>query len=185
MARGIRRMQIFDDDSDYQVFMTIMKHVFTKFDCILHAYCLMTNHFHLLLETDDVEIGKIMKQLLHDYSMYYNQKHRYKGHLFEGRYVSCLVEDDPYFMQTGRYIHLNPVKAHMVTAPEHYKWSSYRTILGMMDDGMTDRIKTLSYFKKDQIFYYREFIEDVAHKYITEENLIRKSVGEDELWLPW
>lgn len=178
-------MQIFDDDYDYQVFISQMRYLFPKNNCTLHAYCLMTNHFHILLETSDIEISRIMKKLLHDYAMYYNKKNSYRGHLFENRYVSCIVEDDEYFVQIGRYIHLNPVKAHMVNAPELYKWSSYRTMIGMEDDGLTVRKRILDYFGQNAVFKYREFVENSSFQYEILENTIRKSIGEDELWLPW
>ena len=87
---------------------------------MLHAYCLMTNHIHLLVETGDMEIGKFMKYLSECYAIYFNQKYFYRGHVFEGRYKSCLVKEDTYFLQTSRYIHLNPVKAQMINYPEDY-----------------------------------------------------------------
>lgn len=178
-------MQIFDDEFDYQTFMSQMRFILMKYNCTLHAYCLMTNHLHILLETGDVDISAIMKRLLHGYAMYYNGRHSYRGHLFEGRYVSCLVEDDDYFVQIGRYIHLNPVKARIAAAPELYKWSSYRTIIGIDDDGITNRDRTFAYFGKNAVFSYRTFVEDSASKYAVEDDRIRKSVGENELWLPW
>lgn len=111
MSRGVRRKDIFTDDMDRQVFLEILKVSLKGFKCILHAYCLMTNHIHILLETSDIEVGKCMKYMLGCYAMYFNEKYHYKGHLFENRYKSCLVKDDGYFLQTSRYIHLNPVKA--------------------------------------------------------------------------
>ena len=97
MERGIRRQEIFQDEFDYQVFLEILKKETEKKECKLHAYCLMTNHFHLLLETGNIEIGKFMKALAGKYAMYYNHRHFYKGHVFEDRYKSCLVETDAYF----------------------------------------------------------------------------------------
>ena len=79
---------------------------------------------------------------------------------------------------------MNPVKAKVTEHPEDYPWSSYRTILRISDDRMTQSEKTLSYFK-ESIFYYREFVEDAAHKYIVSEKNIQKKIGEDETWLPW
>ncbi len=185
MHRGVRRKAIFEDETDYQVFLHILKTSLEKYNCILHAYCLMTNHIHLLLETDDIEIGKFMKYMSECYAMYINHKYFYRGHLFESRYKSCLVKDDAYFLQTSRYIHLNPVKAQMTIHPEDYLWSSYRTMIGIADDRITEKKKTLAYFPKDSIFRYREFVEDIGHKYIVQEQQIRKMIGEDELWLPW
>ena len=131
MERGIRRQAIYKEESDYQAFISILQSGLEKYGCILHAYCLMTNHFHMLLETSGTDISKFMKHLAGCYARYFNQKYMYQGHLFEGRYKSILVKDDTYFLQTSRYIHLNPVKAGMVENPEDYPWSSYRTILGM------------------------------------------------------
>ena len=103
----------------------------------------MTNHIHLLVETGDVEIGKFMKYMSECYAMYINHKYSYRGHVFESRYKSCLVKEDTYFLQTSRYIHLNPVKARMVTHPEEYLWSSYQTVIGIADDRITEKEKTL------------------------------------------
>ena len=112
-------------------------------------------------------------------------KYRFSRHLFEGRYKACLVKDDDYFLQSSRYIHLNPVKAGIVEHPEDYPWSSYRTMLGMNDDKMTDIRRTLAYFRGNAVMRYRDFVEDIGHKYVIQENEIKKSIGEDDLWLPW
>ena len=89
------------------------------------------------------------------------------------------------FRNQDNDIHLNPVKAHMVNNPEDYGWSSYRSMLGISDDKLTARDRTLSYFKGKDVYGYREFVEDQAHKYIVDEKEIRVSIGEDEQWLPW
>ncbi len=185
MHRGVRRKQIFEDETDYQMLLQILRTSLDKYNCILHAYCLMTNHIHLLIETGDVEIGKFMKYMSECYAMYINHKYCYRGHVFESRYKSCLVREDTYFLQTSRYIHLNPVKAQMVGHPEDYLWSSYRTMIGIVDDKITENHKTLAFFSNNSVFHYRKFVEDAGHKYIVEEQYIRKVIGEDELWLPW
>lgn len=185
MQRGIRRQEIFTNDEDYGLFIALLKQELKRFNCVLHAYCLMTNHYHLLLETTDKEVWKFMKNLSQHYARYYNSKHSYKGHLFEGRYVSVLVDTDEYFLQVSRYIHLNPVKARMCKAAEFYPHSSYRSVINMKFDGITSSIKTLSFFKDRSVIRYREFVEDIGHKYEVTENSIRKSMGEDDLWLPW
>lgn len=178
-------MEIFREEMDYEIFLLILKKVAENYRMKVHAYCLMTNHIHLLLETTDYEIGKIMQKIAGDYARTYNRKYGYKGHLFENRYKSCLVKEDAYFLQTSRYIHLNPVKARMAAHPEDYKWSSYRTMIVLSDDKITERDKTLAYFKDHSVFLYREFVEDIGHKYVIQEDEIRKSMEEDELWLPW
>jgi REP element-mobilizing transposase RayT len=185
MGRGVRRQLIFQDDFDNIIFKEIMHSELVKNNCTLHAYCLMSNHFHLLLETGDIHVGKFMKSLSSKYAMQYNHRYSYKGHVFEDRYKSCIVETDEYFLQTSRYIHLNPVKAGMVEHPEDYAWSSYRGVLGMVDDRINEGGRTLGYFKHKGIWGYREFVEDVWRKYTVHENEIKKCMGEDDLWLPW
>lgn len=185
MERGIRRQAIYKEESDYQAFISILQSGLEKYGCILHAYCLMTNHFHMLLETGETDVSKFMKHLAGCYARYFNQKYMYQGHLFEGRYKSILVKDDTYFLQTSRYIHLNPVKAGMVENPEDYPWSSYRTMLRMNSDKITQSSRTHAYFGKNPVVYYRQFIEDIGRKYVMEEDRIRRSIGEDDLWLPW
>ena len=93
MHRGVRRKPIFEDEMDHQVLLQIIKTSLSKYNCWLHAYCLMTNHVHLLLETGDIEIGKFMKYMSECYAIYYNHKYGYRGHVFESRYKSCLVKE--------------------------------------------------------------------------------------------
>lgn len=186
MGRGIRRLEIYTYEEDYLVFLAILETALAKYKCVLHAYCLMTNHFHLLLETTDHEVWHLMKQLIQLYAMYYNHAHHFKGHVFEDRYKSCLVKSDVYFLQTSRYIHLNPVKAKMCLRPEQYRWSSYRCIAMGEQSKIVSAEKTLAYFGARQAATrYIDFIEDIAHKYVVDEESIRKTMGEDELWLPW
>lgn len=183
MARGNYRQNIFKDDEDFKVFLLLMQDAKTKYGFKLHAYCLMTNHYHLLLETEQTEIWKIMKRINQIYAAYYNEKYRLTGHLFQGRYKSCLVENDSYFLQTSRYIHLNPVKAKMVPRAEAYPWSSYSTLIGMKQEMIVEVKRTYAYFKEPQNFAYRNFVEDTTlNRYEAE---IQKSMGEDDLWLPW
>ena len=160
MERGIRRHEIFRDEGDYQAFLTILNKAVMNYNVKVHAYCLMTNHIHLLLETSDSVIGMVMQKIAGDYARTFNRKYGYRGHLFEDRYKSYLVKDDDYFLYTSRYIHLNPVKAHIVEHPEDYMWSSYRTMIGITDDMITTRDNTLGYFKGQSIYGYREFVEE-------------------------
>lgn len=178
MHRGVRRTEIFSDETDYQVFLEILKVALDKYQCKIHAYCMMKNHIHLLLETSEDEIGRFMKCLSERYAMYFNHKYQYRGHLFESRYKSCLVKEDSYFLQTSRYIHLNPVKARIVVKPEDYRWSSYQTMIALKDDRITERNRTLAYFKDNSILRYRDFVEDIGHKYVVQEHEIKKSMEE-------
>lgn len=125
MSRGNRRTILYRDSSDYIQFLDYIYETKKKYDFKIHSLCLMTNHFHMLIETIDVEPGKIMHSILHPYSMYYNLKYAFSGHLFEKRYTSCIVENEKYFLEVSRYIHLNPVKAAIVNHPLEYMYSSY------------------------------------------------------------
>jgi len=87
----------------------------------------MDNHVHLLIETTFVDISKIMYNLNKDYAVYFNQKYHFVGHLFQGRFRWELVDNDPYYLEVSRYIHLNPVKAEMMERPQEYSWSSYQS----------------------------------------------------------
>lgn len=184
MNRGVNHQNIFGDQADYEYFRVLLEYAKKDYLFVLHAYCFMTNHFHLLLETKEEAIWKIMKKIGESYAGYYNDKYERDGPLFRGRYRAVIVEDDTYFLQVSRYITLNPVQAGMVTAAEHYKWSSYQTFLGMADDRITDTEKTLAYFKHQSRLKYREFVEDKV-SYIAYESQIQKEIKEDDLWLPW
>lgn len=185
MGRGNHRQNIYGDKTDYQYFLGLLSDVQKRMPFELHSYCLMSNHFHLLLETKDKEIWHIMKRLMQLYTEYYNKKYGVMGHLFQGRYRSCLIEDDTYFLQTSRYIHLNPVKARMVFHPEDYEWSSYRALIGMDRTSLVTTEKILNYFKYPKNQAYRAFVESVSQKMQLQEFEIQKSIGEDDLWLPW
>lgn len=181
MTRGIRRQEIFRDAADRQLFLFLAKKYVKKYGGSVHAYCLMTNHIHMLIETYDNQIGVIMQSITGVYAKNFNYKYGYKGHLYEDRFKSCLVKSDAYFLKTSRYIHVNPVKAQMVRRPEDYKWSSYRTLLGIEDDMLTEREKILSYFHYNPR-KYQEFVEDIENKYTATDAEIYKEMEEDEIF---
>ncbi|MCD7745236.1 MAG: transposase [Lachnospiraceae bacterium] len=185
MARGNRHQKIYGDRADFEYFLVLMEEVKKRYSYEVHSYCLMTNHFHLLLETKDIEIWRIMKWLMQVYAQYYNIKYGFDGHLFQGRYRSCLVEDDAYFLQTSRYIHLNPVKAKMVDHPEDYEWSSYQALIGMRDRPCVTLERIWSYFKKPQGQAYRIFVDETPEGAEAYEKSIQTSMKEDDEWLPW
>ena len=117
MSRGNRRTTLFKEQSDYMRFLECVAISRKQYSFRIHSICLMSNHFHIALETDKVELWKIMQPVMNHYARMFNQKYGYDGHLFESRYTSCLIEDDRYFLEVSRYIHLNPVKAAMVREP--------------------------------------------------------------------
>ncbi len=185
MSRGNRHQKIFADITDFEFFLMLLGDVRKRYPFDLHSYCLMTNHFHMLLETKDHEIWLIMKRLIQVYTGYYNSKYGTDGHLFQGRYHSYLVMDDAYFLQTSRYIHLNPVKARMVEHPEDYKWSSYQGLIGMEDRPLVTLDRVWGYFKAPKNVAYRLFVEENSASTEQYEKSIQESMKEDDEWLPW
>jgi REP element-mobilizing transposase RayT len=159
MCRGNRRSDLFRDEEDYQVFVTILDQAKEKYEYILYSYCLMTNHIHLQLQTEQDEIWKIMRLINILYAKYFNGKYNFIGHLFQGRYRSELIEEDSYNLATSRYIHLNPVAAAMVEVPLDYKWSSYDIYLGQRKSDLIDDREILSYFKNNSRALYKKYVE--------------------------
>jgi putative transposase len=130
-TRGIRRSPIFLGDDDRLVFLAILDDVVKRFEWQCQAYCLMTNHYHLALRTPEANIGAGMHRLNGLYAQAFNRRHRYKGHLFEERYWSGLMETDEHVFSLMRYIVLNPVRAGMCALPHQWSWSSYRATAGL------------------------------------------------------
>lgn len=129
-ARGDRREPIFEDDEDRLSFLRTLAEVVGRFNWLCHAYCLMTNHYHLMVETPDGNLSKGMRQLNGVYTQASNRRHGRTGHLFQGRFKGILVDKDSYLLELARYVVLNPVRARMVDLPEAWPWSSYRATVG-------------------------------------------------------
>jgi REP element-mobilizing transposase RayT len=133
-----------------------------KLPFFLYAYCLMTNHVHLLLERQASTVGRIMHRLLTGYAQYYNRRYRRVGHLLQGRHKAILCQSERYLSELVRYIHLNPVRAGMVTRPEDYEYSSHRAYLGMAPARVVDVDPVLRHFgprKEVARDRYRKFVE--------------------------
>ncbi len=127
MDRGRNRQTIFHNKDYFEAFLQTLKEVSEQFDAIIHAYCLMSNHYHLLIETPKANLARIMQHINGVYTQRHNRMRKQDGTLFRGRYKSVLVDEDNYLLQLSRYIHRNPVefKKSMVEALEVYPWSSY------------------------------------------------------------
>ncbi len=127
IQRGNNRQACFLGDRDYLVYLKMLHACALAASCSIHAYVLMTNHVHLLITPENSNSpGKLMKALGQRYVQYVNRRYRRTGSLWEGRFRSCLVDDECYFMVCQRYIELNPVRARMVDQPGQHIWSSYR-----------------------------------------------------------
>jgi putative transposase len=130
-SRGNARRKVFLDDEDKRCFLSTLAWVVERFGWICHAYCLMDNHFHLMIETTHPNLSRGMRQLNGVYTQRFNRRHRKVGHLFQGRFKAILVERDSYLLELCRYVVLNPVRTKMVKSPQDYVWSSYRATLGL------------------------------------------------------
>ncbi len=130
VARGNARQDIFLDDDDRGRFLATLRTIVERLDVMVHAYCLMGNHYHLLLETPDGNLSLALRQLNGVYAQGFNRRHDRVGHLFQGRFGSSLVERDTYLLEVSRYIVLNPVRAEIVASPSDWRWSSYRAHTG-------------------------------------------------------
>ena len=129
-SRGDRREAIYEDDADRHLFLSLLNQVCEGHNWLCHAYCLMGNHYHILIETPDANLSKGMRQLNGMYTQKFNQKHGRVGHVFQGRYKAILVEKQAYLLELARYIVLNPVRAGMVRKAKDWPWSSYRATVG-------------------------------------------------------
>jgi REP-associated tyrosine transposase len=129
-SRGNGRADIFLDDGDRQVFLDVFETVCQHLNWLCYAYCLMTNHYHLVIETPDGNLAKGMRQLNGVYTQRFNRLHDHVGHVLQGRYKAILVEREAYLLELTRYVVLNPVRARMVAVPDHWLWSSYRATMG-------------------------------------------------------
>lgn len=129
-ARGNAREDIYNDDIDRQQFLLLLQNTVNRYDWYCHAYCLMDNHYHLLIETNSPTLSKGMKYLNGTYTQYFNRQHRRVGHVFQGRFKAILVQKNAYLLELARYIALNPVRAQMVRSAKEWRWSSYRATAG-------------------------------------------------------
>lgn len=132
MNRGACRAPIFNSNDQKELFLNLLAETVQIFKIEIHAYCLMDNHYHLLIRTPLANISKAMRHLNSVYTIKYNKLEKKDGALFRGRYKSMLVESDGYGIHLVRYIHLNPYEAGMVEKIEDYKWSSFRAYLGLV-----------------------------------------------------
>ncbi len=162
IARGNARERIVRDDQDRIEFFAILARALERYAVLCHAYCLLDNHYHLVVETPLANLPLFMRQLNGLFARSFNKRHDRVGHVFQARYRSILVEKETYFRAVCRYVILNPVRAQICTLPEDHHWSSYRETAGLIGRGAllcTDTL--LSQFAPSRSraqARYREFV---------------------------
>jgi len=129
-SRGNARQTIFLDEEDFTDFLTILGQVTRRYHFLLHSYCLMHNHYHLLIETPEGNLARGMRQLNGIYTQHVNKRHQRVGHILQGRYKSILIDKENYLLELSRYIALNPVRANLVEDPKDWPWSAYPQLIG-------------------------------------------------------
>ena len=130
-SRGNERKEVYKSKRDRDQFLSYLESAHERYGAGIHVYCLMNNHYHLLLETPRSNLSQILHHINGAYTTYFNIKRNRSGHLFQGRYKAILVDKDAYCKELSRYIHLNPVRAGMVEKPSEYTWSSYAYYIGL------------------------------------------------------
>jgi len=130
-SRGNARKKIYFDDEDRNRFLEVLSGVVKRYKWLVHSYCLMPNHYHLLVETPEANLSLGMRQLNGVYTQAFNRRHRRVGHVLQGRFKAILVEKEEYLLELSRYVVLNPVKCRLVQNPEDWEWSSYRAMVGL------------------------------------------------------
>lgn len=179
ISRGNARTAIFRTERDGEKFLEYLQKAHARFSLLIHSYCLMGDHYHLLIETPLPNLSQSIQWINVSYAAYFNKKHGRNGHLFQGRFKAILIDADEYLKQLSRYIHLNPVKAKLSSSPDTYAWSSYGAIVGSAvrpDFLSVDRI--LSRFggnQKEAVKRYRQYVEDVDIKSL--EDPLKSAIG--------
>ncbi|NVL90057.1 MAG: transposase [Desulfobacterales bacterium] len=161
-ARGNERRRIYYCKADYEKFKTYLEGAQEKYGYLLHCYALMTNHYHLIIETPGANLSSVMHYINGSYTTYINIKKKRSGHLFHGRYKAILVDRDSYLLELSRYLHLNPVRAKMVEKPEDYPYSSYRAYISKAKEDLVYRdliLGMVSNTKKDALYRYKKFVD--------------------------
>ena len=163
-ARGNAREDIYRNDVDREQFLMLLRNTVNRYDWYCHAYCLMDNHYHLLIETNKPTLSKGMKFLNGTYTQYFNRQHQRVGHVFQGRFKAILVQKDTHLLELARYIALNPVRAQMVPSATEWRWSSYRATAGLdkTDACLTTEWILAGFAETKNVAHqrYRDFVQE-------------------------
>ncbi|TVQ78814.1 MAG: addiction module toxin RelE [Bradymonadales bacterium] len=189
MNRGIDRAPIAQEEWAFALFKRCLEEISEKFNGIILAFCLMRNHYHLLLKTPEQNLSRIMKHFGFVYTQRFNRRYGRDGPLFRGRFHSILVAEEPYLLQVVRYIHLNPVKASVVKSPESYRWSSHPLYLDNVDEPKwLDKEYILRYFgidSKEAPRHFQGFVEEGCPLEVNafyERVRLARRIDDDVVW---
>ena len=176
--RGNNKQDIFLDDRDRIEYLARLQRYKETYKVGIYAYCLMTNHVHLLVFDNGQDISRFMQGLNLSYVIYFNNKYKRSGHLFQDRFTSSVVDNEQYLFQVSKYIHLNPIKAKLVKKPEEYRWSSYCNYIGSKNDEIVDVDFILNEYGGENYQskllyknYVEENIENIEDSYNTQEEI--------------
>ncbi len=162
ILRGNDRQDIFYTKGDRAHFLLLLQQGIEKYDCRFHAFCLMTNHIHLLIQVGDKPLSKIIQNISFRYTRYLNKKKKRIGHLFQGRYKALLIDADTYLLELVRYIHNNPVRAGIVKDALEYPWSSHKCYLGKENRSYVTTDWVLSQFGNNLFASRKQFANYVS-----------------------
>lgn len=126
-------MPIYHEPQDYGFFLRLLREDARSLGALIHGYCLMTNHFHLIIEVGAVSLSQVMHAILHYHAVYMNRRFGFSGHLFSGRFWAKVCDSDSHALAMVSYIHYNPCRARIASTPEEYPWSTHRVYLGALD----------------------------------------------------
>ncbi|MFA6055434.1 MAG: transposase [Thermodesulfovibrionales bacterium] len=171
-SRGNARKPIYKEDEDRRIFLQVLHRANTRYNWLCHAYCLMNNHYHLIIETPDGNLSHGMRQVNGLYTQLFNKRHNRVGHILQGRYKAILIQKESHLLEASRYVVLNPVRAKAVKDPDEWKWSSYR--------GTAGKEKPNSCLTKDWIL--GEFGSKRRQSEKKYREFVMAGIGEEKIW---
>jgi putative transposase len=170
ITRGNQRQKVFKDKDDFLKYLEILSNYKIRYKYFLYAFVLMNNHLHLLIETQEILLSKILQGINQSYTTYFNRKYKTVGHLFQGRYKAILCDRDEYLLSLVKYIHSNPVRAKIVKTPDEYQWSSHHSYTKRTDRvTMVDTDQVLRMFSED-----KQRARKLYSAYISDSQIVKK-----------
>jgi putative transposase len=170
ITRGNQRQKVFKAKDEFLKYLEILSNYKIRYKYFLYAFMLMSNHVHLLIETQEIPLSKILQGINQSYTTYFNRKYKTVGHLFQGRYKAILCDRDEYLLSLVKYIHLNPVRAKLVKTPDEYQWSSHLSYIKKTDKvTIVDTDQVLRMFSED-----KQRARKLYNAYMSEGSIVKK-----------